>query len=391
MGLDGDAPNCSSCGDGQGGQPNPIDSCSRDMLSCDNPCHTAIHNTVTCESLPSRLENFTKNFFGDVVRTEVNGQIVWSLPCGLDVGLPGNPRGIDEGLACYFLRLFNDGIVGLQGPQGFPGTPGCAGHNAYTVTLANFTQPSVGGSVQVQTLFNPAMLLGSYVFINSAGWYVITAAPPTGLLTLQLIVSLVGIGSTVTSGKLVVPSGAPGQSIPGPQGQQGIQGPPGPIGPQGASITGPQGPAGDNLLAYNGYVTGAGGVDYAVSSVGASTYDTVNFGITNFGFTTDGNTAHIGTYLVSCSFDVKGNTVAGGDSANFAISNVSLGTQILGAFTTVAANTLGSNEEFSMQLQALVTTTDIHQQIAVQAFWTGHTGAYSVVAARSSLSWFQIA
>lgn len=390
MGLDGDAPNCSSCGDGQGGQPNPIDSCSRDQLSCDNPCHVAIHNTVTCESLPSRLENFTKNFFGDVVRTEVNGQIVWSLPCGLDTGLPGNPRGVDEGLACYFLRLFNDGIIGLQGPQGFPGAPGCAGHNAYTVTLQNFNVPSVGGSVQVQTLFNPAILVGSYIFISGAGWYIVTAAPSSGLLTLQLISSLVGISTTVTTGKLVVPAGAPGLSIPGPIGPQGIQGPPGPIGPQGNSITGPQGPAGDNLLANNGYVTGSGGVNYPVSSP-FGTFQTVNFGVTSFGFTTSPSALNVGTYMVSCSFDVLGNTVANGDAAGFALSNVSLGTQIPGAFTSVNSTVLGSGEEFSVNLQGLVTTTAINQTIAVQAYYSGTASAYSVVANRTSLSWFQIA
>jgi len=387
MGLNGDIHQCGSCGDGQGGQPNPIDGCSRDQLSCDNPCHIAIHNTVVCESLPSRIENFTKNFFGDVVRTEVNGEIVWSLPCGLDVGLPGNPRGVDEGLACYFLRLFNDGIIGLQGPQGFPGVPGCAGHNAFTVTLANFTTPSPGDSVQVQTIYNPAMLVGSYVFISNAGWYVITATTPTGLLTLQLIVSLVGIGSTVASGKLVVPSGAPGLAIPGPQGIQGI---PGPIGPQGAQgdtgDKGDTGPAGDNLLSNNDYVTGAGGVDYSVSN---ATYQTVNFGVTDFGF--GGGALPVGTYMVSASFDVKGNTVVAGDAAQFVISNVSTSTLAIGAFTTVNSTVLGSNQEFSVQLQALVTTTAIGQTVAIQAAFSNNAGAYSVVANRSSLSWFQIA
>ena len=109
-----DGNNCTSCEGGEHTNPNPLDPCTRSFLQCDNPCAIVEHNTVQCESLPSRVENFTKNFFGDVVRTEVNGQVVWSLPCGLDVGLPANPRGLDEGLACYFLRLFNDGIVGLR-------------------------------------------------------------------------------------------------------------------------------------------------------------------------------------------------------------------------------------------------------------------------------------
>lgn len=372
-----DTHRCGSCGDGQGGQPNPIDSCSRDLLSCDNPCHIAEQNTVACESLPSRLENFIKNFFGDLVRTEVNGEIVWSLPCGLDIGLPGNPRGIDEGLACYFLRLFNDGIIGLQGPQGFPGAPGCAGHNAYTVTLANFNTPNAGGTVQVQTLYNPAMLVGSYIFINGAGWYIIMAAPTSGLLTLQLIVSLVGFGSTVTAGKLVVPSGAPGLSIPGPTGEQGIQGPPGIQGPQGnVGATGATGPAGTDLLANNGFVTGAGGSDYTVNQ---PNYTTVNFGVQDFSFIP----GPIGTYFVAASFDVL--NIAGTGGGGYVISNISLNLPIIGSFT---GPDNGSGQRLNVSMMAIVTTTVLGQTIGVQAAGAGNG---QVQANSTSLVWFQIA
>src|ERR1044071_3244150 len=164
--------------------PNPIDGCSRSFLSCNNPCQASEQNTVDCESLPSRLENFSRNFFGEVFKTEINGKVQWSLPCGLDVGLPNNPRGVDEGLACYFLRLFQDGIVGLTGPQGIPGSPGQAGHNAYTVTLQGFSPPPVGQTVTVQTLFNPVMLPQEYVFIDTAGWYQIISKDDSGNLTL---------------------------------------------------------------------------------------------------------------------------------------------------------------------------------------------------------------
>jgi hypothetical protein len=68
--------------------------------------------------LPSQIQNFTQQFFGDVVKTEVDGQVIWSLPCDLDIGLPNNQRGAGEGLACYFLRLSEEGIIGLTGPQG---------------------------------------------------------------------------------------------------------------------------------------------------------------------------------------------------------------------------------------------------------------------------------
>lgn len=59
------------------------------------------------EPIDSALNNFIASFFGIVVKTCVNNQIVWTLPCNLDAGLPGYPRVANEGLACYFLRIFN--------------------------------------------------------------------------------------------------------------------------------------------------------------------------------------------------------------------------------------------------------------------------------------------
>jgi len=50
-------------------------------------------------------------FFGSVTKTCVNNQVVWSLPCNLDAGVPGYPRSPSEGLACYFKRLINDLFV----------------------------------------------------------------------------------------------------------------------------------------------------------------------------------------------------------------------------------------------------------------------------------------
>src|SRR6185436_11523721 len=138
---------CGSCGD----NPNL-------RHNCEDPCHRSTTNTAACESLPSQISNFTTQFFGVVTKTEVDGAVVWSLPCSLDVGLPANPRGSGEGLACYFLRLFADGIIGLTGPKGDSGTPGTDGRNAYTVTLHSFTQPTSGNpNIQVSTAFNPAV------------------------------------------------------------------------------------------------------------------------------------------------------------------------------------------------------------------------------------------
>ncbi len=97
--------------------------------NCSNPCSAAAGNTAACESTASALDNFIAHFFGEITKTELNGVVTWQLPCDLDVGLENNPRLQSEGLACYFLRLFQSGITGATGPQGpagadavFPGT-----------------------------------------------------------------------------------------------------------------------------------------------------------------------------------------------------------------------------------------------------------------------------
>lgn len=196
-------------------------------MSC-NPCNTGLTNTAACESLPSQIQNFADAFFGTIVKTEVNGEVIWNLPCNLGTGLPNNQRGEGEGLACYFLRLFMDGIVGLTGPQGEDGVAGADGRNAYTVTLQGFVQPSAAApNIQVLTPYNPAIVEGLYVFIATSGWYQVTTATTEGVLFLTLHTALPGAPAFINAGKLVIPSGVPGASVQGQQGQQGIQGNPG--------------------------------------------------------------------------------------------------------------------------------------------------------------------
>lgn len=76
--------------------------------SCE-PCQTQCDPAQ--EPLPSAIDNFVTQFFGSVTKTCVNNQVVWSLPCSLDTGVPGYPRQPSEGLACYFKRLINDLFV----------------------------------------------------------------------------------------------------------------------------------------------------------------------------------------------------------------------------------------------------------------------------------------
>jgi hypothetical protein len=179
--------------------------------TCNNPCGTSPGNTAQCESLPSQIENFTLQFFGTVVKTEINGKVTWSLPCGLDVGLPANPRGVDEGLACYFLRLFADGIGGLQGPKGVIGDAGEDGHNAYSILVQSFTQPSLASPlVQFVILANPSILAGLYVFVQNSGYYLVTSADSSGVIFATLVSPKAGALTTIPVGSIVVPTGPPG-------------------------------------------------------------------------------------------------------------------------------------------------------------------------------------
>lgn len=70
------------------------------------------------EPLPSTVDNFVTQFFGEVTKTCVDGQIVWELPCNLDEGIPGYPRLPNEGLACYFSRVLEDISMGGGGGGG---------------------------------------------------------------------------------------------------------------------------------------------------------------------------------------------------------------------------------------------------------------------------------
>lgn len=85
------------------------------VSSCQcNPCGSAAVADPANETLASALGNFTHEFFGDVTKTLVAGSVVWTLPCNLSEGIEGNPRVAGEGLACYFLRLMQDGVVAVQ-------------------------------------------------------------------------------------------------------------------------------------------------------------------------------------------------------------------------------------------------------------------------------------
>lgn len=325
---------------------------------------------MQCESLASQISNFTAQFFGTVVKTEVDGQIVWTLPCDLETGLENNPRAEDEGLACYFKRLFEEGIIGLTGPVGPAGTAGANGFNAYTVTLASFFQPSDAAPlVQVTTLPNPAILQDLYVFIATSGWYHVDFVDPNGILHLSLAQAVSGAvpGSQVTAGKIVVPAGFPGISVTGPQGPQG---PPGPTGPSGTAHTTTNGSFFDNT-----------GTNYTLTNTSVAVDFTTQFAQILLPTT--------GTYLLSASADFLGLAgAAGGDFVELKLRNITDSADLDGSLHQTTQ--LAPSRKLSMSFTCIVATVGANRTIRL--YGRAATGGnYQVVAARTCLTFVKIA
>lgn len=337
---------------------------------CEDPCHVGHHNTPACESLPSQIQNFTTQFFGTVVKSEVNGQVVWTLPCSLDIGLPNNPRSAEESLACYFIRLFGDGILGLTGPKGEPGAAGTSGNNAYTVSLAGFTQPSGNPNVQVTVEFNPAILTGSYVFVGASGWYLVSAISTTGstsTLFLQLIQSVPGASGFISAGKLVIVTGPPGAAITGPEGKQGPKG--------------DTGPAGEIVTQTNGYYFSTTGTDFPLPV----SYTAVTFVTSNPAFLLPA----IGTYKITAVVSVAGlGGVATSDAALFKLRNTTSGSDIAGSEKYIS--NLVPNQFSQVILDAIVTTTSLNTSLELWGRASGG-GIIDAIALATSMTMIRIA
>jgi hypothetical protein len=357
-----DTHKCSNCGDNDGDRKeNFLDGCSKENLGCENPCGRSPHNSAKCESLPSQISNFTTQFFGEVVKTEVDGKVVWSLPCSLDVGLPANPRGIDEGLACYFLRLFMDGIIGLKGDKGNKGDAGKNGNNAYTVTLSSFTQPTPSApTVAVFTANNPAVnLTGTFLFIDTSGWYVVNSADGAGTLFLTLVQALSSAPATIAAGKLVIESG-----VPGPQGHKGD------------SIKGDKGDKGDPgtpLTTNNGVYTATAGTNFPLPNPFAA----VDFVTSSPQFiATDA-----GKYFVSVTAMILGDaaTMTLGDFCSLKLRNDNTAADVVGSQQTISGWETQAGQYRQIVLNAIVETLNPNQTITLY-------GECSV-ASRASIMW----
>jgi hypothetical protein len=340
---------CNRCNNGNSGPCN-----------C-NPCTACPENTVDCETLPSALDNFTQQFFGSITRTVVDGKVTWVLPCNLDIGLPGNPRFDDEGLACYFLRLFNEGIIGLVGPQGDTGEQGSDGHNAYTVTTSAFNRPTTANPVSQFTVIpSPVISVGQTVFVPGAGWLQITDIFQ-GETVFTTLVEEVSGPEVINPGTIVLPTGPRGVSVKGDQGDVGPKGDQGATGATGATgavgPTGATGPAGTPVTNANGMVVG-GATNYTMTA----SYAKVDFGASDLEVTF----AEVGTYLLIATLSCF-NDSASIREWDFKFRNVTTGLDVPGSETFHYMEIPAVAIPQSRVIVTLVTTTAVNQTIQIFA------------------------
>lgn len=213
--------------------------CCDTPVNC-RPCSPCTTPTAEAEPLQSILDNFIEATFGEVEKSLVGGQVVWTLPCNLEVGLQNNPRLPGEGLFCYLIRLIGGGIVGLTGPAGPAGANGADGENGYAKTLATVAQPTLGSPYVTVTVDDPDLfptgVVASAYLVNSGYYTVISKLG--NQISLQLVVPVSPAPANIPAGTIVVIAGPRGATGPaGPAGSAGATGAAGPVGPAGAAGT----------------------------------------------------------------------------------------------------------------------------------------------------------
>lgn len=368
-----------SCGNCSSGCSN----CTNNS-GCNPCCQVCPENTAANESLPSQLSNFIVQFFGELTKTESDGVVTWVLPCNLDVGLAGNPRATDEGLACYFLRLFQDGIVGLVGPKGDTGTPGAEGNNAYTILTSAFNPPVIAGqSTQFTIIPSPVISEGLTIFIPGAGWYLVTQVFQDTTVFAQLLQTTPTVEAEILPGEIVLPTGPRGLSITGPTGPtgptgvMGLQGPTGNAGPTGP--TGPTGAAGISATNSNGLNVG-GTTDYSMTNA----YAKVDFGTTDL----DVTLAVPGTYFVVVKLVIE-NGAAAPHQWDFKLFNSTTATDVSNSETS--ARFENSSLDSSVVFFTIVTTSVVNEIIQVYGKSDSNNASQTVFYDRSSLAYVRLA
>lgn len=276
-------------------------SCNSNCSPC-SPCESV---SASNEPLPSALQNLVEAFFGSITKTVVNGQVIWTLPCEMEQGLPANPRLEGEGVGCYLLRLIEDGIVGLTGETGEQGPPGQDGKSGYTFVAFDFATPTEEcGTVQIEVDDGASILIGAYVFVEATGWFEVVAK--TGnQVGIKLIELLTGAPATVPAGSFVL-----------------VSGPRGPVGSKGSK--GDAGEKGDDGDPGTPGATGATGASASTTTTGGYTQPAV------------GSTVTVG--VVDSSFFVSGQQVYVVGGGYYEVSSLGAGSLTLRNLTAAATN-----------------------------------------------------
>lgn len=350
---------------------------------CSTPCNVCTDNTATCETLPSALENFVRAFFGSVVKTEVDGVVTWTLPCNLDIGLTNNPRAAGEGLACYFLRLFGEGLVGLTGPQGNSGETGADGNNAYTVTTSAFTVPTLAAPhVQFTVIPSATVYAGLTVFLPGAGWFEVTQVFQDTTVFATLLQLITSPSATVPPGSTVLPAGNRGQSIKGDTGVTGATGATGPTGATGATgaigPTGPVGPAGTAVTNSNAQIIG-GATNFPMPAAFAK----VDFGATDLQVTLPA-----GTYYLAATLSVATTGAAARHLCGLKIYNVSDASDVAGS--VIPFYMAADPDVVSIECTAIVTINSSKTFEVWGEDSTGGGNPSDVLFAPSKLIWIKL-
>lgn len=263
------------------------------------------------EPLDSEVGNFVTAVYGSVTKTlSPTGQVVWTLPCDLDAGLPANPRNIGEGTFCYLLRLVRDGIEGAVGPAGPTGPAGPSGAPAYSTISTAFTQPTLGSPLFSFSLVSAAWVAPEMIlFIETCGWVRVESKS----------------GNTVLA-TLLVPISSPPPSVAVGAGV-------GPTGPQGVAAGAPDTVATPVFSPLTGAYGAAQSVTITTTTPGAVIY-----------YTIDGSLPGVGSLVYTAPFTVADNRVvkAIGIRAGFLDSAVATATYNIRVATPVAAPAAGS-------------------------------------------------
>lgn len=320
-----------------------------------NACAPCPTNTAACETLPSALDNFISHFFGTVTKTEVNGRVTWTLPCNLDVGLAANARLAGEGLACYFLRLFNEGIVGLKGDQGDVGPSGYDGNNAYAMASTQISIPAINGTTQFDIIPTPVVTTGMIIFLPGAGWFEVTNVFQGKTIFATFRQAVDSPAALLPPATLVIPAGYRGESVKGDTGDTGAKGDKGDTGATGATgATGPTGATG---------AAGAAATNTNAQDTGGTTDHTLTVGYAKIDFGTDDLEVTLlaaGTYLLMADLEITVGGLSNTDAGQFKLYNSTQGADVAGSeinFSIISARTVQVN----LKAIATVAANDVIQ------------------------------